>query len=47
MKNLVGFAIELKKKMGESGRTNIIPIRTLDEMFVRYELNLKEMEKLR
>lgn len=45
--NLIDFLIELKRKVGNSGRTNIITVREIEELFVRYEINLGELNKLK
>lgn len=46
MNNLVNFVIELKKLVRESGRS-FIPISKIDGLFVKFNINLKEMEKLK
>jgi len=47
MRNLVGFAIELKNLVRNSGRTNIITINKMEELFNKYEINLRELEEMR
>lgn len=46
MNNLVNFIIELKKLVRESGKS-FIPVSKIDELLVRFNINLKEVEKLR
>jgi hypothetical protein len=39
---LLGFALEIKKLVRNLGRTNTITSQQLEEMFVRYNINLSE-----
>lgn len=36
------FAQELKETIRNSGRTNVIPIRILEELFVKYNIKLRK-----
>jgi len=43
-KNIINFMIELKEIVRNSGRTNVITLNKLDELFVKYNINLRELK---
>lgn len=45
--NLINFVIDLKKEIRNSGRTNALPIRIIEELFNKYKINRKELEKMK
>jgi len=45
IENMKKFILELKNKIRDSGRTNVIPIRELDYLFIKYKINIRELGK--
>ena len=42
--NLKKFAIEIKNLIRNLGRTNVIPIAEIDELFVKFNINVRDLE---
>jgi len=45
--NIIDFMIDLKGIVRNIGKTNIITLSQLDELFVKHKINLRELEVLR
>lgn len=43
-KNLKQFVIELKNLIRNNGRTNVISISEIDELFVKHNINVGDLE---
>jgi hypothetical protein len=45
--SMIDFIVDLKKRIRNCGRTNVIPVNELDSLFVNYKINVCRLEKER
>lgn len=45
MNNIINFIIELKQHLRNLGRTNFVSRNYLEELYIKHNINVKELEK--
>ena len=47
IKNLIGFAIDMKDLVKRNPKSRIITVAEIEELFNKWDINKRELEKLR